>query len=313
MPPLTIAIINYPTASQSAVYGLAEAITLADAFCQTYAMPITFIPRVLTLETLDPGEPANVVVLPPCLKDDFYTSDQPALQDYLAQMQQQGAVLASACVGAFILARGGFLDHKGCTTHWRLAPAFRAAFPLVHLQEAAIIVNEGDVITAGGRMAWLDLLFEIVSQFASPAIALALSKEMVIDNGFREQRFYHQFIPKRDHGDDLVLSVQRVLDQQYINAPSVRELADRHFVSARTLQRRFMKALAMSVVHYLQKLRLHHACQWLELSDKGVNDIAYRVGYQDVSAFRKVFMREYGLTPTEFRQRFRPSSGGNEA
>ncbi|WFB51047.1 helix-turn-helix domain-containing protein [Vibrio coralliilyticus] len=49
------------------------------------------------------------------------------------------------------------------------------------------------------------------------------------------------------------------------------------------------------------------------LTDKGVNDIAYRVGYQDVSAFRKVFMREYGLTPTEFRQRFRPSSGRNEA
>lgn len=303
-----IEIINYPTASQSAVHGFAETMMLANTICQQFDASIRFDVGINTLEQLDIERHAKVVVLPPCINDDFYTQHNTALNQYLLKMQQQGAVLASACVGAFILARGGFLDNKFCTTHWRLGESFRSAFPRAKLNDNAIIVNEGNIITAGGRMAWLDLVFEIISLFSSPTIALSLSKEMVVDSGFREQRFYHQFIPKLDHGDELVLRVQSHLDEHYAKPFSVKNIAESYFVSPRTLQRRFIKAVDSTVVQYLQKLRLHNACQLIELTKKGISEISYDVGYQDVSAFRKVFMREYGLTPTEFRKRFSTDS-----
>ncbi|WP_325894715.1 GlxA family transcriptional regulator [Grimontia sp. NTOU-MAR1] len=301
---IKIAIVNYPTASQTAVHGLVEAMTIANTLCEQLNASVRFDASINALEHLDTQQSVRVVVLPPCINDDFYMQENPLLYQYLSSMQQQGALLASACAGAFILAKGGFLDNKFCTTHWRLADSFRSAFPELKLNENAIIVNEGDVITAGGLMAWLDLLFEIVSLYSSPTIAQQLSKEMVVDNGFREQRFYRQFVPKRDHGDELVLKAQDYLDANYAEPISVKVIAEYFFVSQRTLQRRFLAAVGHTIIQYLQKLRLHHACQLIELTGKGVTEISYEVGYQDISAFRKVFLREFGLTPTEFRKRF---------
>ena len=304
MKEIEIQVVNYPTASQSAVYGIAEAMQVVNTLCKQLDSSICFNVHISQLAHLQLKNTVDVVILPPCTSDDFYTQENKALTQYLTKVHQQGAILASTCVGAFILARAGFLNNKFCTTHWRLSEAFRTEFPKVKLNENAIIVNEGNIITAGGLMAWVDLVFEITSLFSSPIIAQRLSKEMVIDNGYREQRFYHQFIPKLDHGDELILKVQRYLDNNFKALISVKSLADNYFVSARTLQRRFMNAQGITIIQYLQKLRLHNACQLIELTQKGISEIAYEVGYQDVSAFRKTFMRQYGLTPTQFRKRF---------
>ena len=160
-----IEVINYPTASQAAVHGFAETMMLANTICRQLDVSISFDVSIMTLEQLNIESYAKVVVLPPCINDDFYTQHNMDLNQYLLTMQQQGAILASACVGAFILARGGFLDNKFCTTHWRLGETFQIAFPRAKLNDNAIIVNEGNIITAGGRMAWLDLVFEIISLF----------------------------------------------------------------------------------------------------------------------------------------------------
>ncbi|MCL2915553.1 helix-turn-helix domain-containing protein [Shewanella corallii] len=312
MKSIKVAIVNYPTASQTAVHGLTEAMAIANTICAQLEVAVRFEVNTCGLDYLDTQEQAMVVVLPPCINDDFYMKENLPLYQYLSTMQQKGAVLASACAGAFILARGGFLDDKFCTTHWRLADSFRSTFPSVKLNENAIIVNEGNVITAGGLMAWLDLLFEVVSMFSSPTIAQRLSKEMVVDSGFREQRFYRQFVPKRDHGDELVVKAQDYLDANYAKPISVQAIAAHFFVSQRTLQRRFLTAVDFTIIQYLQRLRLHTACQLIELTGKAITEISYEVGYQDISAFRKVFLREFGLTPTEFRKRFSANRTNSE-
>ncbi len=301
---IDIVIINYPTASQAAVYGFYETMMLANKISEQLDVPIQFDLNIDSLEELDSGKSSKVVVLPPCVSDEFYTQNNSEINQYLSKMHQQEAILASACVGAFILARGGFLDNKFCTTHWRLAESFRSAFPRAKLNANAIIVNEGSVITAGGLMAWLDLAFEIISLFSSPTVVQQLSKEMVVDNGFREQRFYQQFVPKLNHGDELVLNVQSYLNDNFSASISLTGISESLYVSPRTLQRRFVKVTGLSIVQYLQKLRLHNACQLLELTKKGISEVCYQVGYQDTSAFRKIFIREYGLSPAAYRKRF---------
>lgn len=301
---VTLAVINYPTASQSALYGIIEMLELANITCKQLNADVCFKAQIFNMEQVERALPVDVVVLPPSMSETFFEHDFSPLITYMSVMQSQGAILASACVGAFILAKGGFLDDKVCTTHWRIAEYFAETFPKAKLDAKAIVVNEEGVITAGGRMAWIDLVFEIISSFGSPAIALSLSKEMVVDTGYREQGFYHQFSPNKDHGDDVVIKAQNYLENHYAQPISVDYLADHVFVSSRTLQRRFTQALGMSVIDYLQKLRLHHACRHIEVSTRNIADIAYSVGYQNVNAFRKVFRREYGLSPVEYRKRF---------
>lgn len=305
MKEVKIVLIDYPFASKSAIYGFIEVIEVATSICEELNMHVKLSANSFKLNELSKAQEADIIVIPPCVNDTFYTQGSDILDQYLRKMQRQGATLASACMGSFLLAKVGFLDNKFCTTHWRLAQQFQATFPKVKLNTNAIIINEGNIITAGGRMAWLDLAVEIISFYCSPAIVSALSKEMVIDIGRREQKFYRQFIPKLDHGDELILNVQKYLDEHYSEPTELSLLADKHFVSARTLQRRFQKALKMSVIEYLQRLRLHQATKYIELSSKNIVEISYLVGYQNVNSFRKLFYREYGLTPGEYRKRFK--------
>ncbi|MCF2858367.1 helix-turn-helix domain-containing protein [Pseudoalteromonas sp. SMS1] len=301
---MNLTIIDYPSASQSAVYGFIEVIKVTNSVCQSLGIPTLFKVHTYKLDELDNNIETQVVALPPSTSDEFYMQKCDELNDYLRAVQRNGAILASACVGSFILANGGFLDGKFCTTHWRLAQQFSQCFPKAKLNINAIIINEGNVITAGGRMAWLDLAIEIISFYCPPTVVSMLSKEMVVDIGHREQKFYRQFMPKLDHGDEVVLCVQEYLSEHHANQILLPTLAQQFHMSARTLQRRFQKAVGLSVVAYVQKLRLHHACQYLELSHKSVVEIAYLVGYQNVGALRKLFYREYGLTPTDYRKRF---------
>jgi transcriptional regulator GlxA family with amidase domain len=167
-----------------------------------------------------------------------------------------------------------------------------------------ILVDDGDVITAGGLMAWVDLGLELVARFVHPALMRELGRVLVVDTAPREQRFYQSFIPRLDHGDDAILKVQHMLQRSYAEGMSVHALADAAHMSERSFLRRFDAATGLTPVRYLQRLRIQKACELFETSARPVEAIAHAVGYEDVSAFRKVFVRTMGLTPREFRRRF---------
>lgn len=61
----------------------------------------------------------------------------------------------------------------------------------------------------------------------------------------------------------------------------------------------------MTVTEYVQRLRTERARQMLQHTLLPVERIAWEVGYSDTSAFRKVFSRIVGLTPGDYRQRFK--------
>jgi len=99
----------------------------------------------------------QVVILPPCLDD---TAEQPlaaCYRDWLREQHAAGVLLASVCAGAFALAEAGLLDGRTVTTHWALAAQMAARFPQVQVQPERMVIDDGDLITAGGLMAWTDL------------------------------------------------------------------------------------------------------------------------------------------------------------
>ena len=60
----------------------------------------------------------------------------------------------------------------------------------------------------------------------------------------------------------------------------------------------------MKPIEYLQALRVGKARELLEFSQTSFSEIAWKVGYEDQGAFRKVFYRLIGLQPSEYRRRF---------
>ncbi len=298
---MQVAIINYPHALQSAVYGLYELFEMANELCK----PATaFSCAILTLEQLNNTQQYNVVILPPSLKDEFYLNPSDELLHWLRHQHDQQATLCSACSGAFILAKAGLLEGRSTTTHWALADEFQKRFAHIPLDTQQILINQGSIITAGGVMSWLDLGLELVAQHAGVGIMTQLGKNLVVDTGHRSQKYYQQFIPKRHHGDQAILSAQLFLDDHYPNKITMANLASLCHMSERSFLRRFGQATGFKPSEYIQRLRIQKACDQLEQTQKSFETIAAEVGYEDSSACRKVFVRILALTPKQFRQRF---------
>ena len=303
---INIALLAYPDSSQSALYGWQEMFMLANRACQEQQLSYEFNCAIISEQELAAATTKHfdVLLLPPSQSQDAYLNPSNKLISLLQQQHQHGAILASACAGCFILAATNLLNTKTVTTHWALASLFCERYPEIELSIDKILINQGDVITAGGMMSWLDLGLEVVGQFSQASVMRQLGKILVVDTGQREQRFYQQFIPIFNHGDSTILSVQQSLQRNFAENTSIKELAQQAYLTERTFLRRFVKATRLKPTQYIQKLRIQKACDLLETTKNSFESIASEVGYQDASACRKLFIKIMGLTPSEFRKRF---------
>ncbi len=306
---MNIAIIKYPGSLQSAIYGLSEMFSLANQLCVEQELPIHFDTDVLKLKQLESADKTyKAVLLPPGLENHFYLNPAEHLKKWLIAKHMQGSILCSACAGSFIIASTGLLNNREATTHWGLVNNFTDDYPNVCLKVNEILINDSDIITAGGMMSWVDLGLELVAQFTSPEIMRQLGKILVIDTGQREQRYYQQFRPKTSHADEAVLIAQKKIQTGYKQSIKITDLAKNCYLTERTFLRRFVKATGLKPGEYLQKFRIQKACEQLENTQFSFEIIANNVGYEDSGACRKIFVRLIGLTPGEFKKRFVNSS-----
>ncbi|CAI2293345.1 GlxA family transcriptional regulator [Vibrio parahaemolyticus] len=300
---ITIGICKYPSVLKSAVYGFEEMFLLANRICKEQNIEVVFEPILIPHTDLT-EERLTVVFLPPASLDNYYLAPDEALIRWLKAHYSQGAVLSSACAGVFILAATNLIDSREVTTHWALAETFSQAFPSIALDSNKILINHGDIVTAGGMMSWLDLGFELIAKYASPGVVRQLGKTLVIDTAQRAQSYYQQFHPSFSHGDYAIVSIQQIMHQRYAEPLSIKQLAKQANLTERTMQRRFLKATGYNPNQYLQRLRIQSACDLLESTQHSFDSISHQVGYEDTSACRKVFINVIGLTPREFRKRF---------
>jgi transcriptional regulator GlxA family with amidase domain len=172
-----------------------------------------------------------------------------------------------------------------------------------------MVIEDGDIITAGGLMAWTDLGMRIVDRLLGPTVMIETGKFLLVDPAGREQRHYSSFAPRLTHGDEAILKVQHWVQGRAERPLSVPEMAGQAGLEERTFLRRFKAATGMKPVEYVQNLRVGKARELLEFTRRSVDQIAWAVGYEDATAFRRVFHRILGLTPGEYRTRF--SSGAD--
>ncbi len=81
-------------------------------------------------------------------------------------------------------------------------------------------------------------------------------------------------------------------------------MAARAGLEERTFLRRFQKATGLRPSEYCQQLRVGRARELLEFTNDAVDQIAWSIGYEDSSSFRKVFHKVMGISPSEYRKRF---------
>jgi transcriptional regulator GlxA family with amidase domain len=307
--PRRVVILVYPGAQLSAVYGLTDLLEVAGRFAAERSHPGAGVEVVhWRPEEAPPVLPIAVVIAPPSLAGVPREGMGP-IAGWLADRHGEGTLVCSVCAGTFLLAEAGLLAERVATTHWALAGPFAARFPAVALATDRLLVDDGDVITAGGLMAWTDLGLKLVERLFGPAIMLAIARYFLVDPGGREQRFYSVFSPELGHGDAAIRKVQRWLQPRSGEAIALPAMAACAGLGERTFLRRFVKATGLRPAQYLQHLRVGKARDLLERTDLSIAEVAWKVGYGDPGAFRKIFQRILGLSPGEYRRRFAVAGG----
>ncbi|MCY1021140.1 GlxA family transcriptional regulator [Pyxidicoccus sp. MSG2] len=252
----------------------------------------------------DPAEHFDVVLVPAAVGHVEGLVAEHAAAKWMVDQHARGAKLAAVCAGAFLLAETGLLEGREATTHWGLAQRFVASYPRVSLKPELLLVDLGDVLTAGGVTAYLDLCLHLVSKQASPELAALCAKMLLVEPGRRFQAPDAVHAAPRDHGDAAVLRAQEWLESHLEGPVTLAGAAGAASLGERTLLRRFRKATGDTPLDYVQRLRIEAARRLLETTPRTVEDISQAVGYADTTAFRRRFKARTGLTPDAYRRRF---------
>jgi len=106
--------------------------------------------------------------------------------------------------------------------------------------------------------------------------------------------------------EKLALSIMKYIQQNYYNCNlSIQDIADHNNIKLPNLTKYFKKETGQTIIEYLIKIRMNKAKNYLIGSNDNINNISNKVGYQNASSFIRQFKNTVGLTPGEYRKKYK--------
>lgn len=322
-----VALLIYPECQIAAVHGLTDLFRIANEWSAYPHDDDTNRLIRVTHWRVDPGSgdvdcvwdsaPGSAhhptyVIAPPSVVMPDRMSALPDAARWLTELHGRGTIVCSVCAGAFVAAQTGLLAGRRITTHWAFAELLTSRFPGVRVMTDNVVIDDGDVITAGAMLAWNDLGLIIVERVMGASVMLAASRFMLSEGVRGDQRPFQAFPPRLSHDDAAVLASQHHIHAHPGLRHSIASLAEHARLSERTFLRRFRKATGLKPTDYVKRVRMTKARDALQLGDQPISEIATSVGYDDPGAFRSAFRAVVGLSPKAFRERFRVRRTGRD-
>ncbi len=260
--------------------------------------------------SVDTIESSDIVIVPSILlrPEGWHAGRYPRLVDWARTMHARGALLCSACSGIFLLAETGLFDGRDATVHFRYAPAFAQAYPAISIHPERVLVvsgSRGELLSSGASTTWHDLALYLIARYAGSNVAQEAARAFALQWHQDGLAPYIVFEGRSDHGDGEIRSAQRWLGEHFAIANPVDEMIRRSKLAGRTFKRRFTNATGLAPIAYVQRLRIEDAKRRLERTDVAIEEIGWRVGYEDSAFFRRLFKRTTGMAPSDYRRRFR--------
>ena len=181
---------------------------------------------------------------------------------------------------------------------------FKKRYKDISLEPEKIIIDNGSTLSAAGVTAYFNLALFLVERYGSKELALISAKVFLVDSGRRIQTPYQMFQIAKSHGDAEIVNLQDWLEKKFNENITLERMTEICNLEKKTLMRRFKKVTGETPLIYLQKLRIENAKRLLESKKISFNEITWKVGYNDVSSFHRVFKSQTGLTPIEYRSKF---------
>jgi len=232
-------------------------------------------------------------------------AEMPAANAIIALAQRDGAVIAAHCGGCYLLASSGLLDRKRATISWWLKEEALRRFPRVRWNPSRLLIRQGELYTCGGGFSGLELAKAILTDLGFAAEERLVRKLLLLPPSRKFQSPYEidleELLPKEDPFTRKLNELARTK----LDRLDVEFLAGQLGLAPRTFARRFFATLHTTPGRWIQQKRLEKARALLERTQLQVAEICYRVGYEDVASFSRLFSRSTGMAPGEFRRQAR--------
>lgn len=324
-------IVAVPETAGSALYGMVDVLTAAGCIWQTLtrsgqrespfrvrivapgSKPFRCgngVPVVPALSIRD-DPAADIVILPELWlgPDEPLAGRYPALTRWIGDRYDHGAHVYSACSGSLMLAETGLLDERDATSHWGYRDLFERRYPKVRFRPEPNLCfadAEGRIVTAGGTTSWHDLALHIISRHVSPGEAMRIAQVYLLKWHDEGQLPYTPLVRPMPHSDAAAKACETWLGEHFRERNAVAGAVRHAKIPERSLKRRFKAATGLTLIDYLQNLRIEEAKRLLETSARSADEISFEVGYEDASFFRRLFRRRTGLSPVQYRRVFQP-------
>lgn len=164
-------------------------------------------------------------------------------------------------------------------------------FSDVNLLEDKIITDENGIYSSGGAYSSLNLILYLVEKFAGRDTAVFCSKAFQIDLQRDSQSPFTIFIGQKEHEDEPIKKAHGYIENNFQNKITVDKLSVMFALSRRNLERRFKKATSNTIFEYIKRVKIEAVKKNLESTSKNINEVMCEVGYNDLSAFRKLLKK----------------------
>ncbi len=316
--PRRVVMLAFPDVQILDVTGPGEVFAIADRICSGTAYTVELVaPRAGELQSsgalrlladrgiADCSGPIDTLLLGGGLGI-IEAMGNGELIDWLRQAAGRSRRVASVCTGAFLLAEAGLLDGRRATTHWSACRRLAEAYPSIQVEMDSIFVRDGDLFTSAGITAGIDLALALVEEDLGSAVALKVARTLVLfmRRPGGQAQFSNTLVSQAAEMAslrDLQAWIADNLDEDL----SVAALAERAFMSPRNFARVFAGQTGQTPGRYVESLRIERARALLQGGGRTIEGVAQTCGFGTVETLRRSFSRRLGVSPGEYRQRFR--------
>ncbi|MQX77254.1 GlxA family transcriptional regulator [Sinorhizobium medicae] len=223
---------------------------------------------------------------------------------FLATLQECARhfdIVAGVESGCWLLGRSGLIKGRKATAHWEELEDFSRAFPELQVIGDRF-VTDGKYWTSGGASPTFDMMLHLIAERLGPAIALDVASIFVYDQ-MHSPTDVQPFVSlgRMEARDPELAAAIRLMERTLERPMTVAALARRLSVSQRKLEMLFAKGLSTSPGAYYLRLRLQVSHRLVRDTGIPMRDVAFRCGFDSLSAFSRAYRREYGTSPTGMR------------
>ncbi|MBV6322329.1 GlxA family transcriptional regulator [Duganella violaceipulchra] len=238
-----------------------------------------------------------------CKGQEYYAP--PTLVNWIVRQAPLVRRLCSVCTGAFLLAAAGQLDGKRATTHWEWVNRLQSQYPGINIDADKIFIQDGSVWSSAGVSAGIDLTLALIEEDYGHHVAIETARQLVmfIKRTGGQSQFSVPLAAQAHEGgrfDGLHAWVAANLHENL----SVERLAEKAGMTPRTFARTYASQSGRTPARMVEAMRLEAACRALEKTMLPLKAIAANTGYVEEQNLRRVFQRQLGVSPSQYRSRF---------